>query len=74
MRYNPTGSQDDTFSSKGIAVTSIDNFDDEAFAVALETMIVSGTSKTKQVTAGKSYDKTTGTYQFALIRYAPSKD
>lgn len=74
VRYNPTGSQDDSFSSKGIAVTSIDNFDDEAFALALETVVSGTQQKTKQVTAGKSYDKTTGTYQFGLIRYAPSSD
>ena len=67
VRYSPSGSQDSSFSSKGIAVTSIDNYDDEAFAVAVE---MDGTD-VKLVTAGKSVDKDTGASRFALIRYKP---
>jgi uncharacterized delta-60 repeat protein len=64
-RYSPFGSLDTSFSSKGIAVTSIGNYDDQAFALAIQP-------DGKLVTAGKSVDKTSGASQFALIRYSPS--
>jgi uncharacterized delta-60 repeat protein len=63
-RYNPTGSMDTSFGSKGIAVTPIGTVDDEAFALVIQP-------DDKLVAAGTSYDKTTGAYQFALIRYSP---
>ncbi len=64
VRYNTTGSLDNGFGSKGIAVTPINNVDDEARALVAQP-------DGKLVAAGKSYDKSTTAYRFALIRYSP---
>jgi len=63
-RYNPIGSLDTTFNSTGKATTAIGTVDDEAFALVVQ-------SENSVVTAGRSYNKTMGAYEFALVSYLP---
>ena len=60
VRYNTDGSLDTTFNKKGIVTTTIGDFDDEAFALAIQP-------DGKLVAAGYSYNGTQ--YGFALVRY-----
>ena len=65
-RFLPTGSLDTSFGGTGIATTEIGIIldDDEAFALAVR-------SDMSVVAAGRSYNSTTGSYEFALASYLP---
>ena len=61
VRYNPNGTLDSTFGTKGIVTTSISNADDYASSLAIQI-------DNKIIVAGSSFNEK----DFAMIRYNPN--